>query len=70
MKVYTLKKKYSELEIMEKIDPPIIPLVEENEVISPPTMSIYDAWRSGHITQEAYQKWIKDGYPKTLRIEI
>ena len=35
-----------------------------------PTMSIYDAWRSGHITQEAYQKWIKDGYPKTLRIEI
>lgn len=66
MKVSILKKKYTDIiPISElKIEEP------EKSKTAPLKMSIYDAWRSGKISLECYQKWINDGYPKTLSIEI
>lgn len=33
-------------------------------------MSIYDAFRAKKITVARYQKYLKDGYPKHMQIDI
>ena len=68
MRVFALKKKYSETKPLNELKKIEEPSVEIKTI--PLKMSIYDAWRSGKISLECYQKWINDGYPKTLPIEI
>ena len=69
MKVFTLKKTYEE--IKEPLDIPIVQKTESQTVETKPVkMSIYNAWRSGRMPLAVYQKFLKDGYPKNLLIEI
>ena len=69
MKVYTLKKNYNEIKTL--IDIPIVQKPESQTIETKPLkMSIYDAWRSGRMELKIYQKFLKDGYPKNLVIEI